>query len=41
MTLLISALVFIAFAVGVLLGFEWPKLRDAIRRRWSKMEIAI
>lgn len=41
MALLIAGLVTIAFAAGVLLGFEWPKLREMIKRRLSKMEVAI
>ena len=41
MILLIAGLVTIAFAAGVLLGFEWPKLWAVIRRKDSKMEVAI
>jgi hypothetical protein len=41
MTLLIAGLIIIAFAAGLVLGLEWPKLREALRRRWSKVEVAI
>jgi len=41
MTLLIGGLLIIAFAVGVLLGFGWRRLREAIRHRLSKVEVAI
>jgi hypothetical protein len=41
MTLLTAGLITISFAAGMLLGFERPKLREAIRRRLSKMEVAI
>ena len=41
MTLILAGLMITAFAVGMLLGFEWPKLREAIRSRYSKMEFGI
>jgi len=41
MTLIFVGLMITAFAGGMLLGFEWPKLREAIRIRHSKMEFGI
>jgi len=41
MTLILVGLMITAFAVGMLVGFEWPKLREAIRQRLSKVEVGI
>lgn len=41
MTLILVGLMIIAFAGGMLVGFEWPKLREAIRQRLSKVEVGI
>jgi len=41
MTLIFVGLMITAFAGGMLVGFEWPKLREAIRSRHSKMEFGI
>jgi hypothetical protein len=41
MTLILVGLMITAFAGGMVVGFEWPKLREAIRQKLSKLEVGI
>jgi hypothetical protein len=41
MTLILVGLMIAAFAGGMMVGFEWPKLREAVRQKLSKVEVGI
>lgn len=41
MGLLVAGLLIVAFAAGIILGFEWPKVMETVRRRRPKIEIGI
>ena len=41
MTLILVGLMITSFAGGMMVGFEWPKLREAVRQKLSKVEVGI